>query len=361
MDNGYIKKLKEIRGEELKNFYNDERTSMMMKEGDLNDEPYRPSTFLYIRAFQNDNGSRPIPPGHTYCLSPDIELYLNGAVVDTGNPLLADTTYTVKVTVTSDGDLGCNSCTVDLYLCMPSLGFSTKGGGLIGMTTTHVNAHSNATVEFPFATTKDMGGHRCMFARVYSWSSNDYPSDLVNFDTYSDRHIGQQNLNIVKQGETLEFEVNRVMREKGKDVHITLIRDNSLFERNQISRRFALSKRLINNEEMKFFAKNNIIADPIILKKRPNLRELLHIPEKIGKKVPNNNEKINDAKLPYIPDTKNLGQGKWMHRIESGSNKMKIQIPMLDLRDNEAIPMKLSVIDPETGESIGEITVIVVA
>lgn len=362
MDKEYLNRLKKMREEVLKNFKNDEYNSVMMKEGNLDDNPYNSSTFLYIRAFNGDDGNRPIPPGIIYCLSPDIEIYLNGAVVDTDNPLLPDTKYTIQVTVTNDGDLGCNICTVDVFLCEPSLGFSTKGGQLIGITNTHIDAHSKTIVEFPFTTTKAMGGHRCMFARAYSLVSNDYPSDLVNFNTYADRHIGQQNLNIVKQGESFEFVVNRVIRDKGKEIHIVLKPDNSLFDKNNIiSRKYTLSKKLINTKGIKLLTKNDTLAKPDIKNNRQSGRIIRNTPNKINEKVPSFNEKSVETKLRYIPVTKRLKQGGWVHKINSGTNKMKIEIPMLGLEKNEAIPTKLSAVDPVTGESIGEITVIVVA
>ncbi|MBH1939942.1 hypothetical protein I5677_03410 [Mobilitalea sibirica] len=360
MDREYLDKLKKIRDDKLRLFYKDEMNRKMMKCGDLNEEPYNPTTFLYIRAFLGDNGNRPIPSGKCYCLSPDIELYLNGSVFDTVNPLLPESNYTVQVTVTNDGDQACNSCTVDLYLCKPSLGFSTQGGTMIGITNTRIEAHSSATVEFPFTTTKDMEGHRCMFARAYSLTSNDYPEDMVNFNSYTDRHIGQQNLNIVHQGKTLEFDVNRIIKEKGKNVYIVFKRDNVLFENQLISKRFALSNKRVFTDKIKLYEKNNLMTKPEIITKRSKVLNLLKSSNQKNKLKLSNENQYN-IKLPYIPGTKELEQGKWSYQIRSELSNIKMEIPMLGLEKNEAIPMRLAVIDPATGESMGEITVIVVA
>lgn len=362
MDIDYLKKLKEMREAEIKEFHQDERNLAAVKEGEFDDEPFEASTFLYIRAFDGDNGSRPISPGQTYCLSPDLELYLNGAVVDTDRPLLPETHYTVQVTVTNDGDLDCNLCTVDLYLCNLSLGFNTKGGQLIGISNARIDAHSKTTVEFPFTTTKDMEGHRCMFARAYSLVSHDYPTDLTNFNTYADRHIGQQNLNIVRQGGSFDFEINRQIGGKARDVHIVFQQELDLFDKYRfMKQKFVLSKRQINADQIKLYTGKEQLIRPDIIKKIAKGRVTPSIFGKLNPKVPNLNEKVLETKLSYLPITKRIEQDRWLHRIESGTNTMKIEIPKLGLNNNEAVPMKLSAVDPETGESIGEITVIVIA
>jgi hypothetical protein len=332
----YIINLKKVSEERLKAFYSDENNRKLMSEGQLDDDPFKPNTFLYIRAYSGDKGTRPIPPGIVCWLSPDIELYSNGALVDTMNPLTPNTSYTVQVTVTNDGDMDCNVCTVDLYLCEPSLGFSTRGALKIGIVNTRVSAHSTATVEFPFMTTDDMSGHRCMFSRAYSLASHDYPADLINFNTASDRHIGQQNLNIVKQGETFIFNINRVLNIANQDFEIVLkpIADltNTKLEK---QRRYMLPRKAINTDKFQFIKRDAISVNP---KRRIPI---------IGR-------------LPILPKIERIRAGVWKHKIESGINKMSMTIPNLGLKENEAVPMHLTAVNPTTGEVIGGITILVV-
>ncbi len=362
MDLDFIKKLNAMREEEIKKFHQNESNNAAVKEGEYDDEPYEGTTYLYIRAFDGDNGSRPIPSGQCYCLSPDIELYLNGVVVDTGIPLLPDTNYTVQVTVTNDGDLICNLCTVDLYLCQLSLGFNSKGGQLIGIANTRIDAHSKTTVEFPFTTTKDMEGHRCMFARAYSMVSHDYPSDLINFDTYRDRHIGQQNLNIVRQGDSFKFEVNQALKEKARDIRIVLQPEPDAFNNNRyLKQKYSLSRQVVKTDRVKLYSEKEQILKPDIIKGRTKTGELPRFGTKLNSRISGLSEKITGTKSEYVQVTKQVKQDHWLHRIEPGKNKMKIEIPTLGLKNNEAITMKLSAIDSETGKSIGEITVIIVA
>lgn len=338
MDRDYLKKLIIQSEERLKAFYSDENNRKLMNEEQIDDDPYNPNTFLYIRAYNGDKGTRPIPPGIVCWLSPDIELYSNGALVDTMNPLAPNTNYTVKVTVTNDGDLDCNVCTVDLYLCEPSLGFSTKGALKIGIVNTRVSAHSTSTVEFPFTTTNEMSGHRCMFSRAYSLAAHDYPSDLINFNTAADRHIGQQNLNIVKQGETFNFHINRVLNIANQDFEIILKPNADLTNTKiDIHKRFMLSTRAINTDKFNFVK-----------------RDAIHV-------IPNPKFRIPIIKRqPALPQIERIRAGVWKHKFESGINKMSMTVPNLGLKENEAVPMHLTAVNPQTGEVIGGITILVI-
>jgi hypothetical protein len=79
--------------------------------------PFEARTYLYIRAFDGDTGSRPVPLGSTYWLSPDIEVYDPAAkqyVLESS--LVPGRVYRVDVTVNNAGDLPANVCNVDLWV-----------------------------------------------------------------------------------------------------------------------------------------------------------------------------------------------------------------------------------------------------
>ncbi len=373
-DKEYIQKKRESAKESVRIFNSDEINRAMLREGRQGDGPgYEGGTFLYIRAYDGDKGIRPIPSGINFWLSPDIELYKEGVLVDTTNPLVSNTNYTVKVTITNDGDLDCYSCTVDLYLCDVSIGFSVNASQNLGVLNARVLAHSTTTVEFPFTTTSTMSGHKCMFARVYSLITNDYPADFVNFITNEDRHIGQQNLNIVKQGEPFYFHVDRQFRMEKQKFEVVLKPDPTLFKTNvniqmkyvEAVREFDTSKfNLIR--EIREQIKPEIITKPgINIKPGINLKPGIIDKLNIGKTRLNQVSKFENLKPRVEPTSKlekisYLDQGKWLHQFDSGINKIKVEVPMLDLKENEAVPMSLTVKDPETGEIIGGITVLVV-
>jgi hypothetical protein len=48
-------------------------------------------------------------------------------------------------------------------------------------------------------------GHKCFFARTFSFSPLDKPHDVFALDPVNDRHTGQKNLHIVAQGAAYKF------------------------------------------------------------------------------------------------------------------------------------------------------------
>lgn len=169
------------------------------------EDSYRDSTFLYIKTFVGDNGSRPIPPGTLFWNSPDVELF-DGSTLIATNELKAGHSYDVKVLVTNDGDYAATACTVDLFICHPSLALNLANAKFLGVKSIYVNAHDAAFVNFPFTASATDIGHRCLFARAYSAVSKDMPVDADWFNTATDRHTAQQNLSIIKQGEAFMME-----------------------------------------------------------------------------------------------------------------------------------------------------------
>ncbi|WP_289021567.1 hypothetical protein [Desulfobacter postgatei] len=345
IDKEYVINKKKKALQAVHDFNSDEQNRAFLKSEKKREEPgYNGSTFLYIRAFDGDRGARPISAGTVFWLSPDIELYQAGVLVDTSKPLAANTTYSVRVTVTNDGDLDCNVCTVDLFLCKPSIGSSVNSALVVGVANTPVLEHSTATIEIPFTTTEDMEGHRCMFARAYSLVNHDYPADLINFVTSSDRQIGQQNLDIVSQGSTYLFNVNILHNKPIQDMEITLKKDASFLRKNRVLKeKYSLSKKPFKAEYFKFeklgIAKYNEGAVAIPLKR---FRKNPLIVTGFEKEV------------------KHFKNGIWHHQFQPGLNEMKLDIPVLGLTENEAVPMNISVRDPETGIIIGGITIFIV-
>jgi hypothetical protein len=96
------------------------------------------------------------------------------------------------------------SARVELYLADPTLGFDTR------------SARNLTLGKVPSAWVKSGGsaaaavlpadaGHKCLFARAFSFSPLEMPIDDFALDPRLDRHVAQQNLNIVSQGDAYGF------------------------------------------------------------------------------------------------------------------------------------------------------------
>jgi hypothetical protein len=195
-----------------------------LDDGGKGREGFHDSTFLYIKAVEADTGQRPIPPGTLFWNSPHVELF-DGEVLIPTNQLQAGQDYTIEVTITNGGDLEAPTCSVDLFICNPSLGFNVAAGKLIGVKHAAVGPHGVAGVRFGYTATASDVGHRCLFARVYSVSTRDYPADASALNAVEDRHIGQQNLSVVQQGSALPVDLAPMTRE---GFTIALVRQNAV-------------------------------------------------------------------------------------------------------------------------------------
>ena len=163
------------------------------------------SSFLYMRACDADNGSRPVSCPQ-FWLSPDLRV---APLSNLGMPtrdLTAGTTYRITATVRNRGDLAVPSAKVEFYLVNPSLGFDTRFATKLGVAAGRVQAHSASEVALEYTVPPTLSGHRCLFARVFSFSPLDLPVDDYALNPLIDRHVAQLNLNIVGQGTALSLD-----------------------------------------------------------------------------------------------------------------------------------------------------------
>jgi hypothetical protein len=158
---------------------------------------YGDSSYLMIRSTTQDDGSRPLPDGTVFWLSPDIRIRpLSGPGTYT-TTLEAGRAYNVEVLLRNRGDLPVPSAKVELYLTDPALGFDTRFASRLGIGSTWVPGVSSGVVNIPFIVPGSEAGHKCMFARVFSFSPLDVPLDDTNLSPPVDRHVAQLNLNII--------------------------------------------------------------------------------------------------------------------------------------------------------------------
>ena len=170
-------------------------------------EEFHDSSFLYIRSHDADVGARPFS-GIVHWHSPDLTLSpatVPGAYTTT---LTAGETYIVRCALRNRGDIGVPSAKVELFLTDPTLGFDTRFATNLTMgrvPSAWVASNTNAAVEFLYTVPPTESGHKCLFARTFSFSPLDLPIDDFQLDPRVDRHVAQQNLNIVGGGQAYKF------------------------------------------------------------------------------------------------------------------------------------------------------------
>ncbi|MGV3764391.1 hypothetical protein [Parapedobacter sp.] len=164
------------------------------------------SSFLYIRSYEGDFGVRPfnnIP----FWNSPDINISPMTDIGNFGTTLQGGYAYNINCRLHNRGDITVPFPKVEFFLTTPTLGFDTRFADLIGLTQLPglLLPAGTDTLDFLYNVPANMDGHKCLFARTYSFSPLDKPYDLYALQPTLDRHIGQKNLNFVPQNTAYQF------------------------------------------------------------------------------------------------------------------------------------------------------------
>lgn len=163
------------------------------------------SSFLYMRSCDADTGSRPIPCP-AFWLSPDLRV---APASNLGMPtrlLQAGQTYRLTATLRNRGDLIVPSAKVEFWLVTPSLGFDTRFATKIGVVAGMVMPYGAVDLGLDYTVPPSMAGHRCLFARAFSFAPLDIPVDDYALNPVIDRHVAQLNLDIVAQATTFQLD-----------------------------------------------------------------------------------------------------------------------------------------------------------
>jgi hypothetical protein len=163
------------------------------------------SSFLFMRSCDADAGSRPIPCP-VFWLSPDLLVAPTTSLWTPTSELTAGQTYRVSATVRNRGDLPVPSAKVEFYLVNPSLGFDTRVATKLGVTAGRVQSHGATVLSMDYTVPPSLGGHRCLFARVFAFSPLDVPIGDYALDPRIDRHVAQRNLSIVAPASKLSID-----------------------------------------------------------------------------------------------------------------------------------------------------------
>jgi hypothetical protein len=163
------------------------------------------SSYLFIRSCDADIGTRPFPCS-VFWVSPDLRVAPLSNLGTATSQLTAGDTYRLTATVRNRGDLMVPAAKVEFYLVNPTLGFDTRYATKLGVAADRVQAYGATEISLDYRVPPTLSGHRCLFARVFSFSPLDLPVDDFTLDPRIDRHVGQLNLNIVAQATSFSFD-----------------------------------------------------------------------------------------------------------------------------------------------------------
>lgn len=203
----YVRELQKLRQR-----YRDEALDEIQRQFKRRDrkppEPFHDSSFLYLRSYDADLGVRPFS-NIVHWHSPDVTLSPVTSVGAYTTTLVAGETYVVRCLLRNRGDLAVPSAKVELFLTDPSLGFDTRFATNLTLgrvPSAWVPSGASAAAEFLYTVPPTEAGHKCLFARAFSFSPLELPVDDFALDPRLDRHVAQQNLNIVGQAQAYSFQ-----------------------------------------------------------------------------------------------------------------------------------------------------------
>lgn len=170
-------------------------------------EMFENSSFMYMRSYVGDVGDRPFS-GTVFWTSPDIAIEPLSHPGQATTQLAAGQAYRVRVRLRNRGDLAVPAAKVELFLVDPTLGFTTTAATnltLGNVPGAWVPSGGNAVAELVWTVPPALSGHKCLFARAFSFSPLELPVDLTALNPTVDRHVAQLNLNIVGQAQQFRF------------------------------------------------------------------------------------------------------------------------------------------------------------
>jgi hypothetical protein len=334
-----------------------ERNGALLEKAQMGEQPEaQMATFIHIRAVEGDMGERPLAPGTVCWLSPDVELFDARGVRITTSQLAIGEQYTVRVTVSNGGDHDSNSCMVELYLDDPSVGFNVAASVLLGSQTVAVPARGQRTVNYPFVATSATVGHKCLFARAYSLLSNDFPKNWTSFDVLHDRHVGQQNIDIVHQGTAFDFGLGLGAGGQRMPLNIRVRRS----ERIPTSARipavggYVIADRQLDTSMLRLISQEAKVVAPRSLEGK-----LLKTPAN-GVELDAGNGALGAVDELIGNCNEREKRCVWSITPVTGLERFRLEIPHLDLGPNEVVPMDIEVTNRRTGKIIGGFTLLVV-
>jgi hypothetical protein len=375
--NEFIRRLQEQRGA-YERFTEDRVTPLFLDNDQGERRPprhFKDSSFLYMRSYDGDNGSRPFS-NQVFWLSPDINVSPVSSSSTYTRTLNVGETYNISCVLRNRGDLAVPSAKVELWLTDPSLGFDTRFANHLTLGTVPsawVSSNAMAVVNSTYTVPPTDIGHKCLFARAFSFAPLDVPIDDFRLDPTIDRHIAQQNLNIVQQGQPFHFNWIHAPNANQVIQFVPMNRDEVLALRHPIlaeaspidefpvegwTQMTMVELTETNAEEIEISTEHNSLvvstrdADSIDL---ATLRE-------INLKVRQVLTEIHAGET-HMADHRELFAKYREVNSHARRSIFKMQVPDLGLREGQAVGVHIRSIDSinnGTGEVLGGVTLLIV-
>ena len=327
------------------------------------------SSFLYIRSYDGDIGIRPFS-GIVFWNSPDITVAPLNDLSAYTQLLDGGKTYQFNCNVRNRGDLVVPSAKVEFFLCNPTLGFDTRFATKLGVTSGWVNPYNTTKVGIQYSIPPDFSGHKCLFARTFSFAPVDLPIDDYQLSPTLDRHVAQLNLDFVAQASAYQF--NLVHLPNAMDqIHLVPLKAADLIAlRHPFQADFKMSRtgiaRLLMNGKVTLLQGERNHTQARIKRSRntiqfvsKNEKELsLEEQSAITKNLHAVLRKKNEYTGPQSEFREAFRAYRKMNQPMQQST-LEMQIPHLGLAKGEATAFNIVCTNKVTGEIKGGITVIV--
>jgi hypothetical protein len=330
---------------------------------------FNDSSFLFIRTFDGDMGNRPLP-SMNFWNTPDISFTpVTGTLPLTTNELQAGATYRVRCRLYNRGDVTVPYPKVEFFLTDPSLGFDTRFATAIGVTQMNglLLANGIGEADFIYRVPPEEAGHKCFFARTFSFSPVDKPHDIYALDPVTDRHTAQKNLTIIGQAASFSFSIVHMPNAEEQLQFLPLaIKDVIGLGETALGKfdfKPDVSTALFNRGEIKVLTENR---DFTVKRGRVGFTVLSRgdgpsVAEhaEISKAYSNAIAQINAGKAKASSFKELFAQKRKMSAYMQ-QTKLNIQIPQLGLKPGEAMAVNMVNTNAATGVVKGGVTLIVV-
>lgn len=329
---------------------------------------FKDSSYLYIRSYDSDNGTRPGLSNVPYWISPDINIAPVSSLNSYTTELNVGTVYNIDCLLHNRGDLNVPAANVEFYLVTPSLGFDTRFAKKLAVVNTWVGCYQSSKVSVQYLVPPDDAGHRCLFARAFSFSPKDYPAFDTLLNPYYDRHVGQKNLNIAQQQTAMQIQLLHMpqaditvrLNPMGREAILALrhasANDYKILERDR-------AEKMIGGFNFGFAEKEpgaQITMERGVAMVRFNRKSKFTLNDQV--RLPGKIKDVSRAILPgkAIPARlKNNINTLRMMTQEQTMTLMNLNIPNLGLKKGEMTGIEITATNNATKEIFGGITLLI--
>ncbi len=360
-----IRKERDEKSSRLDEYFEEEIKQSPVKERRPPGE-FKDTSYLYIRSYVGDNGVRPglnIP----YFRSPDVNVSPLNSLYAYTNELNVGTMYNIKCLVHNGGDLIVPSAKVEFYLITPSLGMDTRFGKKLGVVGTWISSYSSAEIHMQYLVTPADAGHRCLFARVFSFSPSDIPIHDTLLNPRIDWRIGQKNLNIAAQGSQMELNILHMPQAQIKISFVQLNREAILGLQHPATKDFKVMERrlrMIQRFDMGIVERKSNVNLSLqrgvaFFESKNEGKFNLDKQKEIGGRMNKIYNEINLGKLKASEVKDQIKEFREMN-LENSMTLLKMQIPKFGLNEGEMTGFDIIAKNNINGEVLGGITLLVI-